>query len=679
MRLVGTIVLGCVIAAASAAPATGPLDVVVFPAAPLQADGERLHTLRLYLLDADTVAPGLPTVRAAHGAVVGALLATPDGGVALRYRPPRVTVPTSDTLTVTLRGREARLPVWLEPTGRVRLTLETAPGPLFIGRGATTTVKVHVRDAAGRPAPAPLRVGASVGRVNAAHEVAAGEYVFDFTPPDERYPEVAIVAALSIADGSFAAAPIRLWARVTVEGEGEPGATMRIAVDGREFPATTIGADGRFSVPIVVPPGGRAVGVSVDALGNRQRRDIDLALPPFPRLLVGAVPSSLPADGAARAEVVAFAVDARGNPERRAAPALTADAGVLSPPTARGDGSTTWSFTAPAALGPGFVTLRTPGGQARLELRPGPPRAIEVTPPAEPLPAGSDVPVAVDVRVRDGAGSPVAGAALTATLAGGRVVGVHARGFGRYAVEVVPPRDPGRGRTMLHVEVAAVPPGPPRRVSLHSLASTDGVLGAEAWIDDDAGLPVADAAVELAAPGAVARATSDRYGTARIRFAPPPERTYRITAQPTALPGVTAALDVLVAGGVSHSVASVVGGGVIGGPAGAPDGEPPSFPAVDVPLALRPAAASDVRLSVDPQRPKPGETVRVRIELRTGDATQLLYEVSGGSLEVVRAPSGGAGELRFTPPADARPGSRFIVSVTDAKSHVTTFTEVQVQ
>jgi hypothetical protein len=69
----------------------------------------------------------------------------------------------------------------------------------------------------------------------------------------------------------------------------------------------------------------------------------------------------------------------------------------------------------------------------------------------------------------------------------------------------------------------------------------------------------------------------------------------------------------------------------------------------------------------------------VRIELRTGDPAALLYEVSGGSLEVVRAPSGGAGELRFTPPADATPGSRFIVSVTDAKSHVTTFTEVQVQ
>src|SRR5207302_5622096 len=129
---------------------------------------------------------------------------------------------------------------------------------------------------AGRPARAALRVSASVGRVGALREAAAGEYTLSYTPPDEKYPQVAIVAALAVADGAFTAAPIRLAARVTVEGEGEPGATMTIAVDGHEFPPTTVGADGRFSMPLVVPPGGRATGVSVDKLGNQQRREIDL-------------------------------------------------------------------------------------------------------------------------------------------------------------------------------------------------------------------------------------------------------------------------------------------------------------------------------------------------------------------------------------------------------------------
>ncbi|MGZ3430179.1 MAG: hypothetical protein ACXVCV_26195, partial [Polyangia bacterium] len=228
MRVVPSLVLGCMFAAAPSASAA-PLDVVVVPAAPLAADGERAHLMRLYLLAGDALAPGVPTVRAARGAIVGAPVPASDGGVALRYRPPRVTQPGSDTLTVSLRGRERQLTIPLEPAGRVKLSLETPAGPLVAGRGPPTTLKLHVRDAAGRPARAALRVGASVGRVGALVEGAPGEYTFSYTPPDEKYPQVAIVGALSVADGAFAAAPIRLAARVTVQGEGEPGATLTIA------------------------------------------------------------------------------------------------------------------------------------------------------------------------------------------------------------------------------------------------------------------------------------------------------------------------------------------------------------------------------------------------------------------------------------------------------------------
>src|SRR5205807_2756214 len=117
-------------------------------------------------------------------------------------------------------------------------------------------------DAAGRPARVPLRVSASVGRVSLPRELAPGEYELTFTPPEERYPQTAIIAALSIADSAFTAATIKLAARVTVDGEGEPGAHMQISVDARPFPTVIIGPSGRFEVPLVVPPGGRAFGVS---------------------------------------------------------------------------------------------------------------------------------------------------------------------------------------------------------------------------------------------------------------------------------------------------------------------------------------------------------------------------------------------------------------------------------
>jgi hypothetical protein len=675
MRVVPSLVLGCMFAAAPRASAA-PLDVVVVPAASLAADGERAHLMRLYVVAGDALASGVPTVRAARGAIVGAPVPASDGGVSLRYRPPRVTAPGSDTLTISLRGRDRQVTIPLEPAGRVKLSLEAPAGPLVAGHGSPSALKLHVRDAAGRPARAALRVGASVGHVGALRELATGEYTFSYTPPDDKYPQVAIVGALSVADGAFAAAPIRLAARVTVQGEGEPGATLTIAVDGREFPSTIVGADGRFSVPLVVPPGGHATGLSVDKLGNQQRREIDLALPPFPRLMLGAVPPTLPADGAARAEIVAFAVDPRGNPERRAPPLLSASAGTLSPPTSRGDGSTTWTFTAPATIGNGAVTLRTGGASTAIALRPGPPRSIEVL-PKEPLPAGLDAAVSVEVRVRDAEGSPVTGATLTAALAGGRVLGtseVGSHGKGLYAVELVPPRDAGRGSALLHVEVAAVAPGPPRRVTLHPAPRTsNGDLVAEAWVDDDLGLPVPGARVELVAPGKSATVVADRYGTARLEFTAPGARSFRVTAQPSELPGVAAALDYVVVGGVVHAVGSVAAGGIV------ESGEPPSFPSVDAPLALRPAAPLDLRLSVEPARPRPGQSVRVRIAVRGGSASQLLYEVSAGTIEVVRQPENGTAELRFIPPPDAPPGSRYLLSVTDAKTRVTAFTEVQIQ
>src|SRR5207248_1111731 len=98
-------------------------------------------------------------------------------------------------------------------------------------------------------------------------------------------------------------------------------------------------------------------------------------------------------------------------------------------------------------------------------------------------------------------------------------------------------------------------------------------------------------------------------------------------------------------------------------------GEAPSFPSVDAAVPLPPAAAVDLRVSVEPKFPRPGEPARVRVALR--GASQLMYQASGGTLDVVKPAADGVAELRFTPPRDARPGSRYLISVTDAKTRVT--------
>jgi hypothetical protein len=326
-------------------------------------------------------------------------------------------------------------------------------------------------------------------------------------------------------------------------------------------------------------------------------------------------------------------------------------------------------------MGAGAVTLHAGAVSTRIALKPGPPRRITLE-PGEPLGAGSDRPARVVVQLADAEGSPVSGARLTATLASGRVSAIRELGGGRYAVEVIPPRDPGRGSAVLHVEVAAVPPGLARRVTLHPGRSdgTPDQLSAEAWVDDDLGLPMPDVPVALTAPdGASERVVTDRYGTARISFTRPRARSFAARAEVPGLPGLAAALDFVVVGGITRSVCSVSGQGAL------EERPAPSFPAVDLPLPLRPAAAVDLKLTLDPPQVRAGQPVRVRVQLGGASASNLLYQASGGTLELTHANGNGTAELRFVPPPDARPGTRFLLSVTDAHTRVTAFTEVVTQ
>jgi hypothetical protein len=660
--------------ALSVAARAGAVEVVLAPSTPLTADGLRVHTLRLYLTDGDALAAGVPQVRATHGAVVGAATAVSDGGIAVRYRPPRVTASGSDTLLVTLPRATLSVPVPLEPAGRVQLALTVAPDPLLLGRGATALVKLKVRDAAGRPARAPLRIGASVGKLSSLEELGPGEYQATYSAPDDKFPQVAILAAISVADGAFAAVPLKLAARVTVPGEGEPGGSMSITVDGKTFGPQPIDEQGRFAIPIVVPPGGRAVGTSTDKLGNSERREIDLKLPPFPRLVLAAIPSQLPADGRSRAEVVAFAVDGRGAPERSKAPQLATDRGTLSQPQPHGDGAFSWTYTAPAQLADGKVAITAGGAGTRLTLRPAPPYRIAYGEPKEPVGAGSDAPQAIEVRVEDAAGSPVEGARLTATLAGGRVIGAEELGGGRYAIKVIAPRDPGRGAATLHVELGGLQPGAPRRVSLHPARAPAGRIAVEAWVDDDLGLPVPDAPVELTCPDGPHLVVSDRYGVARVELERPAERRFRVGAQLAALPGLEAGLDFLQLGATVRTVPSLQGRGVT------PSEDAPPGASLDVDVALRPAAPVDLRVSLDPPEVHAGQPTHVRIRLTDAAGKPydgaIVYQASAGRVDLLAPVRDGTAELRFTPPPSAAPGTRFLISVTETKTRVTVFTEV---
>lgn len=642
---------------------------VLLPDHPLSADGSVVHTLALYLVEGDHLAHGAVEVKAAHGQLLGPAEPAEDGGYRVRYRPRKVAGPSGDTLTVSEGGERHACRIALAPAGRVQVALAIHPDPLLLGKGASAEVRVRVRDASGQPARAPLRVSASVGRLGPLVELEPGEYRATYTPPPERFPQVAIVAVLSIADGAFAAAPLKLAARVTVTGEGEPGASMRILVDGRSFGPTPIGPDGRFALPLVVPPGGRAIGISTDRAGNEVRRPVDLRLPPFPRLLLAAVPSELPADGRARAEVVAFAVDARGGPVRLRAPVLSADRGTLSSGEPRGDGTFHFTFTAPDRRDSRVARLRSGKDEARIALRAAPPFHLKMIALPEPLAAGVSSPQSIEVQLEDGADEPVPGARLQATLQGGRVLGIDERPNGRYRIRVETPRDPSLSSTALHVELDGLSPGAPRRITLHRARAPSGRIAAEAWLDDDLGLPVPGVAVTLAGPGGSVETKSDRYGTARIELAPPSAARFEIVAHAAALPGLEATLDELRIGSEWIAVASERGTGLLD------ETEAPPGASLDAEVPLQPGSPIDLRLTAS-SVVHAGQPLAVQVALVGTKKGAIVYQASAGRLELVQPLAGGHALLRFTPPAGARPGDRFVLSVTEVKGRVTAFVQV---
>jgi hypothetical protein len=646
----------------------------LLPSSPLYADGQRVHLLKIIATEqfhrGNHKVSGL---RAERGTLFGTAEVASDGTTIVQYRPPKVAGFTRDHLRLVYDAKETAIELALmPPPSPVHLAIEVAP--LVSTKNTTTEVRIHVRDDAGRPARAALRLGASLGQIGPPMAVGLGEYVAIFARPQERYPEVAILAARSITDGAFAATSLSLPAKVTVNGEGEPGAQMTLFVDGRSFGPQTIDSAGRFSFPIQLPPGGRVTGVSIDRAGNRKKREINLGIPPFPRLFLSAFPSDLRAGAAA--QVVTFSVDGRGNPERTTAPVLLADAGTLSPSHPAGTGATIWSYTAPLQIGSGVVHLSASGVRASIRLRPGPPRQIEIRKPLEPLLTGSESTAEIEVAVHDAQGAPVDGARLMASLQGGRVREVVPKDGGKYLIRVEPPADPRPGTARLHVEVMGISPGAPRHLSLHRASGTH--FGIEAWVDDDLGTPIPDCEVALFSDENTRRQKTDHFGVARFE-APDPTGSFQYRAEVVGLPGVAAVFEGWKSDRHLVAVASHAGEGV--DEITSASNDPPFDAALDVDLPLVPAAPIELRMEIT-DASRAGASTRIKVLLSGAVSVvkdaELLFASSGGQLSTVRTGVWGA-ELRFTPPKGATPGARFTISATDAHSGVTTFTDVVVR
>jgi hypothetical protein len=182
-----------------------------------------------------------------------------------------------------------------------------APQVLVLGRDAHAIVRFNAPDAA------HVRLYANIGSLGAPREVATGRFEVEYTPPEEKYPQVAILALLSDDASRLAWTQIALHGTARVELRSEPEASVEVHVGDAVFGPVKTDPEGRAIIPVIVPPGTvDALSIATDALGNQRQQSIPIVVPEFQRLL------SVCSDQDARGFWV-FAVDAHGAPQRDAA------------------------------------------------------------------------------------------------------------------------------------------------------------------------------------------------------------------------------------------------------------------------------------------------------------------------------------------------------------------------
>lgn len=190
------------------------------------------------------------------------------------------------------------LPLLASPgqAGAEPLSVSLLPDHVVLGRDPVVVIRVAMP-----PGAPPLRSAASSGRLVPQRTSRPEEALFAWTPPDIRYPLLAVLAFWrDTPEGppEITRVSIPMLGRTDLSVDTAAGAQVVVEVAGRSFGPTLADRRGKTKVTVQVPPG--ATRASVRVTSPRQRpslRTIPLDVPPEQPLLAVMSPERLPADG----------------------------------------------------------------------------------------------------------------------------------------------------------------------------------------------------------------------------------------------------------------------------------------------------------------------------------------------------------------------------------------------
>lgn len=311
------------------------------------------------------------------------------------------TTPEGGTREASLKVRarlqsgselEAVFPLSLVSDSKGRVTMNATPDRVILTQDPTSTLMFNVADKSGNAIEGvELVASANVGDVQAVTPLTGGNYSAIYVPPTTPFPQVAIVSVWDKNNPSrtFGFFTIPLIGKVSYPVNAQaPGVTLVFKVGDQTFPPAVTDASGVARVPITVPPGVSHAEVElIQSTGARSTQKIDLQVPPFNRLALGALPEFLTADGQSKTKIRLFAVDGRGRPADGQNVQITATQGTVDAVRFVRDGIYEAVYTAPKvdATSRATITAVIVGQEAsssdsvEIGLEPGSPDALTLT------------------------------------------------------------------------------------------------------------------------------------------------------------------------------------------------------------------------------------------------------------------------------------------------------------
>jgi hypothetical protein len=594
---------------------------------------------------------GFPlAVQASSGAEVtvegGALLPAPPAPPLRTFR----VVPEPGARAVVVRVRDGEQTAERSfavgpPASKVELSLFGGRAPVK-GEDSQAELDVRVLDREGRPdeGATPPVLRANVGSIEGLTQVGPGHFRARYLLPPTRYPEVAVIVAFApwphpdAIHGPAGFLLLPLASAIELPGTSERNAQLTLEIAGRSFGPTTAGPDGRFRIPVVVPPGHRTARITArDPAGNARRSGFDLGIPPTDQLACVVNPRRLPADGAARARVVCATSDAFGAPRPGAKVELRLSAGQRSEPRPLGGGAWEWIITAPSKLGPPLkleASWRDGRNVSRDELEvdlvQGPAAQVQVQREQAFVHVGGQL--VLRAQAHDALGRPRAEATVVGAAPQGEVTVRPLKGPGAFELLYRPPADGDPVQTELSVRAFGPAGTEPANVSAWLEAGRMKV-----GVTDLLGWPVAgqrvrvDSTEVVTGPDGVADAGPATEGAHEFRH--------------QRWPGLTTTLHVLQ-GGVAW-----------------PEGERPGSARAAVQVVVGPPLPVNIRFEIA------GRTVTYWAEAPDGTLLldrQLAHTVKGAEVAEIRR-AGGRTVLELT-------GSGAVVGVRDEQTGVVGWT-----